>query len=45
MRMGAGSITAFPIIETQAGDVAAYMPTNGYPPITGWDQNFSLKET
>ncbi|HHH19994.1 MAG TPA: F0F1 ATP synthase subunit alpha [Campylobacterales bacterium] len=26
--MGAGSITAFPIIETQAGDVAAYIPTN-----------------
>jgi F-type H+-transporting ATPase subunit alpha len=25
---GAGSITAFPIIETQAGDVAAYIPTN-----------------
>lgn len=26
--MGAGSITALPIIETQAGDVAAYIPTN-----------------
>ncbi len=26
--LGAGSITAFPIIETQAGDVAAYIPTN-----------------
>jgi len=25
---GAGSITAFPIIETQAGDVSAYIPTN-----------------
>jgi F-type H+-transporting ATPase subunit alpha len=25
---GAGSITAFRIIETQAGDVAAYIPTN-----------------
>ena len=27
-KLGAGSITAFPIIETQAGDVAAYIPTN-----------------
>ncbi len=26
--LGAGSLTAFPIIETQAGDVAAYIPTN-----------------
>ncbi len=26
--LGAGSITAFPIIETQAGDVSAYIPTN-----------------
>jgi len=26
--LGGGSITAFPIIETQAGDVAAYIPTN-----------------
>ena len=25
---GAGSITALPIIETQAGDVSAYIPTN-----------------
>jgi F-type H+-transporting ATPase subunit alpha len=25
---GAGSLTALPIIETQAGDVAAYIPTN-----------------
>ena len=25
---GAGSLTALPIIETQAGDVAAYVPTN-----------------
>ena len=25
---GAGSLTALPIIETQAGDVSAYMPTN-----------------
>jgi F-type H+-transporting ATPase subunit alpha len=26
--MGSGSITALPIIETQAGDVSAYIPTN-----------------
>ena len=26
---GGGSITALPIIETQAGDVSAYIPTNG----------------
>ena len=25
---GGGSITALPIIETQAGDVSAYVPTN-----------------
>ncbi len=25
---GGGSLTAFPIIETQAGDVSAYIPTN-----------------
>jgi proton translocating ATP synthase F1 alpha subunit len=25
---GGGSLTAFPIVETQAGDVAAYIPTN-----------------
>merc|ERR1712128_130454 len=27
-KMGGGSLTAFPIIETQAGDVSAYIPTN-----------------
>jgi F-type H+/Na+-transporting ATPase subunit alpha len=27
-KAGAGSITALPIIETQAGDVSAYIPTN-----------------
>ncbi len=27
-KKGAGSLTALPIIETQAGDVAAYIPTN-----------------
>jgi proton translocating ATP synthase F1 alpha subunit len=26
--MGAGSMTALPVIETQAGDVSAYIPTN-----------------
>ncbi|MGA9117472.1 MAG: F0F1 ATP synthase subunit alpha [Bacteroidota bacterium] len=26
--LGGGSLTAFPIIETQAGDVSAYIPTN-----------------
>ena len=29
--MGGGSITALPIIETQAGDVSAYIPTNVIP--------------
>ena len=27
-RDGGGSLTALPIIETQAGDVSAYIPTN-----------------
>jgi len=26
--LGAGSITALPIVETQAGDISAYVPTN-----------------
>jgi F-type H+-transporting ATPase subunit alpha len=26
--LGAGSLTAFPIIETQEGDISAYIPTN-----------------
>merc|ERR1712046_512658 len=26
--MGGGSLTALPVIETQAGDVSAYIPTN-----------------
>src|SRR2546423_664104 len=26
--MGAGSLTALPIVETQAGDISAYIPTN-----------------
>ena len=28
MNLGAGSLTALPIIETQAGDISAYIPTN-----------------
>jgi F-type H+-transporting ATPase subunit alpha len=27
-RLGAGSLTALPVIETKAGDVSAYIPTN-----------------
>jgi len=27
-RLGGGSITALPIVETQSGDIAAYIPTN-----------------
>ncbi len=27
-RLGGGSITALPIVETQAGDISAYIPTN-----------------
>src|SRR5579859_942000 len=27
-KLGAGSLTALPVIETQAGDVSAYIPTN-----------------
>ena len=26
--LGAGSLTALPVIETQEGDVSAYIPTN-----------------
>jgi F0F1-type ATP synthase alpha subunit len=26
--VGAGSLTSLPVIETQAGDVSAYIPTN-----------------
>ena len=28
MNLGAGSLTALPVIETQEGDVSAYIPTN-----------------
>src|SRR2546425_4528225 len=27
--LGGGSLTALPVVETQAGDVSAYIPTNG----------------
>jgi F-type H+-transporting ATPase subunit alpha len=27
-QLGEGSVTALPIVETQAGDVSAYIPTN-----------------
>ncbi|MBM4251021.1 MAG: F0F1 ATP synthase subunit alpha [Deltaproteobacteria bacterium] len=27
-KLGGGSITAFPVVETQAGDISAYIPTN-----------------
>jgi F0F1-type ATP synthase alpha subunit len=27
-KLGGGSLTALPIIETQGGDVSAYIPTN-----------------
>lgn len=27
-KLGSGSMTAFPIVETQAGDISAYIPTN-----------------
>ena len=36
---GGGSITALPIIETQAGDVSAYIPTNVIS-ITDWTDIF-----
>ena len=29
---GGGSLTALPVIETQAGDVSAYIPTNAWGP-------------
>ena len=33
--LGGGSITALPIVETQAGDVSAYIPTNVIPTTDG----------
>ena len=32
-KFGGGSLTALPIIETQGGDVSAYIPTNVRSPI------------
>ena len=32
---GGGSLTALPVIETQAGDVSAYIPTNVGAPGAG----------
>ncbi len=43
---GGGSITAFPIIETQAGDISAYIPTNVISITDGqisWRLIFSIK--
>ena len=34
--LGGGSITALPIVETQAGDVSAYIPTNVISITDGW---------
>ena len=45
-RDGAGSLTALPIIETQAGDVSAYIPTNVIPLQTvksSWNLTCSTK--
>ena len=42
---GGGSLTALPIIETQAGDVSAYIPTNVIQLQTGrftWKATFSM---
>lgn len=33
-KLGAGSLTALPVIETQGGDVSAYIPTNVSTTIT-----------
>jgi F-type H+/Na+-transporting ATPase subunit alpha len=36
---GGGSLTALPIIETQAGDVSAYIPTN----VISWSRTYSTQ--
>ena len=44
---GGGSLTALPIIETQAGDVSAYIPTNVISITDGqvfWKQNYLIKD-
>merc|ERR1712071_638437 len=43
---GGGSLTALPVIETQAGDVSAYIPTNVFPSLTdrfSWKLSCSTK--
>jgi len=43
---GGGSLTALPVIETQAGDVSAYIPTNVIPSLTdrsSWKLNCSSR--
>ena len=43
---GAGSLTALPVIETQAGDVSAYIPPTLFPlPMvkSSWKPNFSTR--
>ncbi len=46
MSVGGGSMTALPIVETQAGDVAAYIPTNIISIITDrqifWKRNYFI---
>ncbi len=45
---GGGSMTALPIIETQAGDVSAYIPTNVISITDGqisWRQSYSIQES
>lgn len=37
-KFGGGSLTALPIIETQGGDVSAYIPTN----VSALDLSFSF---
>jgi F0F1-type ATP synthase alpha subunit len=37
---GGGSLTALPIIETQGGDVSAYIPTNVCPTVCLYMNSF-----
>jgi F-type H+-transporting ATPase subunit alpha len=48
MVKGGGSLTALPIIETQAGDVSAYIPTNVISITDGqifWNPTCSMRES